>query len=708
MNHLPGELMAPITFPRHFATGPSDGTMPRDWRAYRAEIERLYVKEKRPLEEVRHIFREEHGFNASMRAYQMRLDDWGLETDQADRASPHARSWSAGGLTSTSKNSLRSTTSAGPGRIRERRGSSSPEIGKAARFARLTRGPFDVCSAFERLLSRWHPGPDSTLRCFQHPDYKKWSKRSNPDHGPILFKLIEALVPPQEQFELNKAFLETDLRYHSDPSYPFHAWRCAWRRLLRGENSIYPSEFGKERMEREELEGPPKEIFANKVAEEISEEDSEDDSDDEEERIKKELLKGDDGKEFDSAALRQYQLERLRYYYAVYLSSANIFDLRFVPDDTEFDEKPRDECESVPAGYKPIEFVTDALQHSKSKLTWDTNPEEASRKEAISQAFSGSKKDHLDNDLRAYLGSDSEDSEEEDPKIDGPQLSKKELARQKMRAALGLSSEPTVSTVNKSKAPVGDMEVTFTAGLTSKSSTGVFENKPPIEETTAERYKRLEKERKARRKEKAKAKREGRDPDAPVDDNAEAAEDLGFDDPFFTAEEGVKDKTKNVKKEERQQRRQAKAAAAAAKESERAGLELLMAEDTSENPGAQLEHFDINEIARAEKKKRKKGKGKKDGESKRGGLQEGFEMDVGDERFGKLFESHEFAIDPTNPKFVATEGMKKLLEEGRRKRDRGEDDGEGVKELKKSKKRKGEEKNELSGLVETIRKKVKK
>ncbi|KAK2623517.1 hypothetical protein QTJ16_007071 [Diplocarpon rosae] len=492
--------------------------------------------------------------------------------------------------------------------------------------------------------------------------------------------------------------------------------------------SIYPSEFGKERMEREELEGPPKEIFANKVAEEISEEDSEDDSDDEEERIKKELLKGDDGKEFDSAALRQYQLERLRYYYAVvicsdketaqnvyentdgseYLSSANIFDLRFVPDDTEFDEKPRDECESVPAGYKPIEFVTDALQHSKSKLTWDTNPEEASRKEAISQAFSGSKKDHLDNDLRAYLGSDSEDSEEEDPKIDGPQLSKKELARQKMRAALGLSSEPTVSTVNKSKAPVGDMEVTFTAGLTSKSSTGVFENKPPIEETTAERYKRLEKERKARRKEKAKAKREGRDPDAPVDDNAEAAEDLGFDDPFFTAEEGVKDKTKNVKKEERQQRRQAKAAAAAAKESERAGLELLMAEDTSENPGAQLEHFDINEIARAEKKKRKKGKGKKDGESKRGGLQEGFEMDVGDERFGKLFESHEFAIDPTNPKFVATEGMKKLLEEGRRKRDRGEDDGEGVKELKKSKKRKGEEKNELSGLVETIRKKVKK
>ncbi|CAL3971519.1 hypothetical protein PZA11_007971 [Diplocarpon coronariae] len=492
--------------------------------------------------------------------------------------------------------------------------------------------------------------------------------------------------------------------------------------------SIYPSEFGKERMEREELEGPPKEVFANKVEEEIPEEDFED-SEEEEEKIRKDLLKGDDGKEFDSAALRQYQLERLRYYYAVvicsdnetaqkiyentdgseYLSSANIFDLRFIPDGTEFDDRPRDECERVPAGYKPIEFVTDALQHSKSKLTWDANPEEASRKEAISQAFSGSRKDHLDNDLRAYLGSDSEDSEEQAPEADGSQLSKKELARQKLRAALGLSSEPTVSTSTQSKAPVGDMEVTFTAGLSSKSSTGVFENEPPIEETTAERYKRKEKERKARRKEKSKAKREGRDPDVPADDIAEAAEDLGFDDPFFATEEGAKDKAKKgVKKEERLQKREAKAAAAAAMESERAGLELLLAEDTSENPTAQLEHFDINEIARAEKKKRKKGKGKKDGESKRGGLQEGFEMDVEDRRFGKLFESHEFAIDPTNPKFVATEGMKKLLEEGRRKRNRGEEDGDGVKEVKKVKKSKGDEKSELSGLVEKISKKVKK
>lgn len=78
-------------------------------------------------------------------------------------------------------------------------------------------------------------------------------------------------------------------------------------------------------------------------------EDEECDSEEEDEKIKQNLLKVDDGEEFDSGALCQYQLERLRYYYAVitflekntalmvyeatngteYLTSANFFDLRF-------------------------------------------------------------------------------------------------------------------------------------------------------------------------------------------------------------------------------------------------------------------------------------------------------------------------------------------------------------------------------------------
>jgi hypothetical protein len=492
--------------------------------------------------------------------------------------------------------------------------------------------------------------------------------------------------------------------------------------------SVYPSEFGKERMDREELEGPPKEIFAKKDEESEPEEtDSEDEDGDEEEveeKIRKDLQKADEGQEFDGAALRHYQLERLRYYYAVvecsdndtaqkiyeatdgteYLSSANFFDLRFIPDGVEFDDKPRDECDSVPAGYRPTEFVTDALQHSKVKLTWDTNPEEAVRKDAIKRAFSGSRAEIGENDLRAYLGSDSEDSEEDEAEDDEPKLSKKELTRQKMRAALGLADEPE-KPLKKSSGPVGDMEVTFTAGLSSKEKGSVFENEP-IVETTAERYVRLERERKARRKEKAKAKREGRDPDAEVEKEDGAEQDLGFDDPFFAADEAVKEKAaKSQRKEDRLKKRAAKAAEAAEKESNRAELELLMADNGTE-PAAHLDHFDINEIARAEKAKKKKGKKSKEIETgKRGGLQEGFEMDVGDSRFSKLFDSHEFAIDPSNPKFKGTEGMKKLLEEGRKKRDIEGDDE--VAEKRSKKRKGGDAEGELSGLVQKLKKKAK-
>lgn len=506
--------------------------------------------------------------------------------------------------------------------------------------------------------------------------------------------------------------------------------------------SIYPSEFGKERMQREELEGPPKEIFSkSKEADEFSGFEDSDEDEDVDEKIQKDLQKGDDGQEFDGAALRQYQLERLRYYYAVvecsdnetaqkiyescdgseYLSSANFFDLRFIPDGTDFDDNARDQCDSVPAGYRPIEFVTDALQHSKVKLTWDMAPDETSRKDAINRAFTGSRADIGDNDLRAYLGSDSEDEEEvEVVEADDSKLSKKDLARKKMREALGLPDEPSAK-APKMSGPVGEMEITFTAGL-SGSKGGVFENEPIMEETTAERYIRLEKERKARRKEKAKAKREGRDPDAPIakDVNEDEGEkDLGFNDPFFAAdgEEPKSGKSKSQHKEDRLKKREQKAAEKASKATELESLKAIMSGDAPSQ--AHLDHFDINEIARAEKRAKKgKGKGKNKGgevESKRGGLQEGFEMDVGDERFSKVFESHEFAIDPSNPKFKGTEGMKKLLEEGRRKRglDKG-DDGEADVEAseKKNKKRKanggvGERKGDLSGLVEMVKKKSK-
>ncbi|KAI1481874.1 hypothetical protein F4774DRAFT_372395 [Daldinia eschscholtzii] len=466
--------------------------------------------------------------------------------------------------------------------------------------------------------------------------------------------------------------------------------------------SIYPSEFGKERMQREELEGPPREIFKKTSGseDEESEPDSEDSEDDEEddEKIKNDILQEGDDQDFDSDALRAYQLDRLRYYYAVmvcsdtataekiytatdgteYQSSSNFMDLRFIPDDVTFDDEPRDECDSISPDYKPTEFTTDALQHSKVKLTWDMHPEETTRREDIKRAFSGSRADIEENDLRAYLASDNSDdeddeSEEEDQAEvadDQPKLTKKELKARKLREALGLSSEP-LSRPSKS-GPVGDMQVTFTAALMDD---GKKKKEPDAEETTIEKYKRKERERKARKKEKVLAKRDEASGQKGDRETEQPQDDLGFDDPFFTTEEPVKKSKHAEKKEERRKRREAKEAEAAENAAQKAQLERLMAED-SKDAADHLDHFDMNEIARAEKLKSKKHKKKKQVDD-HGGLQEGFEMDVKDDRFKAVFDSHEFAIDPSNPRYKATPGMKQLLEERRKKRKTDPDTADG-------------------------------
>lgn len=516
--------------------------------------------------------------------------------------------------------------------------------------------------------------------------------------------------------------------------------------------SIYPSEFGKERIQREELEGPPREIFKKAKHEDEfdgfgsdsgSDDEEEDSDEDSDEEIKKQLLQEGNDQDFDNDALRTYQLDRLRYYYAVmvcsdkntahkiyeatdgseYLSSSNFLDLRFIPDDVTFDDEPRDECDAVPTGYKPIEFVTDALQHSKVKLTWDMHPEEVSRKEVIKNAFTGSRADIAENDLKAYLASDSSDDEEEEvEEVVGEEareegLSKKELARRKMREALGLSDEPAPKKSSKAAGPVGDMQITFTPALTedeAKKKKATAEGEE--EETTIEKYKRKEKERKERRRLERLAKKEGKTVEeltgeAVEEESAAAAqtEDLGFDDPFFTTEAPAPSKSA-LRKEERLKKRAAKEKEDKEKAAEKAQLELLMAED---NEGmAHLDHFDMKEITKAEKlknKKKKSRKGKKGGDGEdQGGLQEDFKLDVDDPRFKAVFESHEFAIDPSNPKFKATEGMKKILEEGRKKRKAGSGDLPEEKDQRSSKKVKAASGggDDIDGLINSVKRKA--
>ena len=546
--------------------------------------------------------------------------------------------------------------------------------------------------------------------------------------------------------------------------------------------SIYPSQYGKERMEREELDGPPKEIFGSEQDREAIEdhsdesdvddreehEEGDDNSEDEKEKIKAQLLGEDQGLEFNAPKLRRYQLERLRYYYAVlncsstataqaiydavdgteYLTTANFFDLRYIPDEVDFTEdQPRDECESIPDGYRPNEFVTDALQHSKVRLTWDAD--DGFRKEAQKRAFTGSRADIDENDLQAYLGSDSSEDDGLEPIVvdatadtpghvvgaeskeadTGPKVSKKEAERQRMRAILGLQPEPMKKRKEGKDAPVGDMQVTFSSGLSSEAKKGsVFENEPPRDETTAEKYIRREKERKARRKEKARSLRNGAEAvagntseNANVEDDSDVetkpTPDPGFSDPFFDNPSHDKITTAAQRKASKRQKREERAADEAAASSKRAELELMMLDDKETSATNNIKHFDINDIAKAEKalsKRKKSSKKQKLSEREEQALEakknDQFEINVDDERFRDVFAKSDFAIDPSHPRFKGTQGMNTLLEEGRRKRkvDDDEDDyvgGRGVKQGKKTNDvidDKGEQ-GELKRLVHKIK-----
>ncbi|KAF9926136.1 pre-rRNA-processing protein esf1 [Linnemannia zychae] len=454
---------------------------------------------------------------------------------------------------------------------------------------------------------------------------------------------------------------------------------------------IYPSEFGKERMEREEREGPPPELF-KKAGSKMKLD--EDESSDDEEVTEKSLIKDqtEEGKEeIDSEALRQYQLDRLKYYYAVidcdsvetakaicdacdgaeYESSANFFDLRYIPDGMEFEDTPRDEAFGAPENYKPNEFTTQVFQHSNVKLTWDED--DADRIKVTRQNFS--KHDLEDMDFKAYLASsDEEDSEDEDDI---------EAARRKYRALLsGGNKDSDDSDADSDNDKNQEMEITFAPGL-SEAAAEMLEAKkqrdqPVKEETSIEAYKRKEKERRQRKKEARAAKLRGDESEDSEDQGGEALfsddeDERLMNDPYFAEEfagEDMMTSNKNKKGADKGKKGKNKKDNKKRTKEERlednrkkAELELLMEDNRESN-----QHFNMKEIQKAEKKKnKKKGKGGQNDRDKGEDLQDDFKIDVKDPRFSALHESHHFALDPTNPHFKKTKAMTELMEERQRR-----------------------------------------
>jgi hypothetical protein len=453
---------------------------------------------------------------------------------------------------------------------------------------------------------------------------------------------------------------------------------------------IYVSEFGKERLARERTEGPPAELFTAVTQSKNSNDSdySESENDDEEEMGDDEVMDlfKDDGQEMvRNEALRKYQIERMKYYYAVVecdsIAAAKViydlcdgtefehsslhFDLRYIPDDVTFDDEPHDEATEVKVHYKPKDFVTTALQDSKVKLAWDED--DAERLRVTRHKFT--KDDLKSMDFKTYLASDEDDDS-------GSEQDDKEEMRQKYKALLagGSDGSDNEQDGDEKEEEQGDLEITFAPGLSEKASSLLDQRKEKQEqegETVFEAYLRKQKEKRKAKK----AQRKGIESD---DENMEADGDglttAEMNDPFFQDAfddvefgEAVKSESKSSKKKsgKKESRKAGKKSIGGDDEAEQpkdAELELLLMEDNPDRMALSKHHFDMDKKNKKSKKKRAK-----EDEDQR---QDEFEVNLEDERFKAVLTESQFAIDPTSSKFNKTPAMLKVVEARQKKRQR--------------------------------------
>lgn len=392
--------------------------------------------------------------------------------------------------------------------------------------------------------------------------------------------------------------------------------------------TIYPSQFGKERMTREALEGPPKELFTKQQAS-ACEDSGSDGTDD------GKLSDGDDeGHDFDSLQLRRYQLDRLRYFYAVvecdsvmtaqalytecdtreFETSANFLDLRYIPDDVTFSEdEAHDQAGRLPkeGEYRPkADLVTAALQKTKVKLTWDED--DVDRRRLIQTDFD--KLEH--DDLEAYLASNSSEDEHADAANVRKLLlhpGENVFGRKSRQDAEGELSIEFKSGFNVDEDV--DKEATFDAEelLTAAKDNETAEDDDSKNKTPFEKYIR-------RRVEKKRAKKSAR----------EVAK-TAFEEQQRSVLKSRKKRSGELEEDEIKQQ---------------ANLELIM----MDNKKSEKKHFSMDRLVSLKKKSKKR-------------TEDSFEVDVKDERFCAVFEDAEYAINPTDSQYKPTPGMSTILHE---------------------------------------------
>lgn len=420
---------------------------------------------------------------------------------------------------------------------------------------------------------------------------------------------------------------------------------------------IYPSEFGKERMKEEQVQGP---VELLSIPEDAPE------------------------KDWNSREkLRDYQFKRLKYYYAVvdcdssetaskiyedcdgleFESSCSFIDLRFIPDDITFDDEPKDVASEVDlTAYKPKYFTSAAMGTSTVEITWDETDHD--RITTLNRKFK--KEELLDMDFQAYLASSSEDEEEikealqgddgvivEDGKTKKNQKDDEEQIA-KYRQLLQVIQEKE----KKGKENDMEMEIKWVPGL-KESAEEMVKNKLEGKDrlTPWEQFLEKKKEKKRlKKKQKALAEEASEDED-------ELPSDVDLNDPYFAEEVkkiGVKKKSTKSTKDGTSPEEETEL------EKQKAEMALLVMDEEEESK----KHFNYDKIVEHQNlsKKKKKQLLKKKKEL----LEDDFEVNVNDARFQAMYTSHLFNLDPSDPNFKKTKAMEKILEEKARQREQKE------------------------------------
>lgn len=469
--------------------------------------------------------------------------------------------------------------------------------------------------------------------------------------------------------------------------------------------TIYPSEFGLQRMKEEEITGP-KELIEMSKESDIDE-----------------LDENEEGSTYHMEKLRQYQLNRLKYYYAVvdcdsaeaankiyvecdgteYESTSTKLDLRFIPDDMVFDQTPKEVCTEIPepSKYQPRQFTTTALQQVKVQLTWDeTNPE---RLEVAQKLNSGKLDEVNENDLHAYLATDSSDDD-----AGGDEGKPVEKGFEDENS--GSDADTNVDPIEKYKALLKDIEereetkqkkeveLEFTWGLgTQEKAEKLVKERFKKDESLTPFEQYLEK-RKAKKKAKQeeRKKRVNANKDASTDSEASAVLDSDISD---TGDEDTNNESSRRKKKATKNSSQA-SPDDEDDEQRKAELELLLMD---ENEGGGKRHFNMKKIeehATMSKSKQKRLSKKKNGQDQL--VQDNFEVDVQDPRFNALFTSHHFNIDPADPHYRRTKGTEALIKEKLKRRTGNDPADESPAKQSKTKAN-----AELQTLVKSVKKNAK-